>query len=137
MTGLFDVYAALPHAALRAGQGNPDGAVVELASPLHLRDYLHELNDHGLDYKAAGVDSFDQPFLAYLSGPYGEPAEVLVGDPWEGEVGYSTGTRCEECSAANAHTLAHLAYPVRVLTRTVTTPTTARRWIDTERTENP
>lgn len=82
-----------------------------------LRAVLDTLNESGVDYKVAGMDSVGNAFLATLTGPYAEGIAVMWGNPWDSEVDYSTGIRCEECYAANNDTPDHIKYPAEVILR--------------------
>lgn len=88
-----------------------------LADAVALRAHLDALNDHGIDFRAAGMDSRGAPFLIALSGPYAESEQVFYGSPWDSEVDWGTGRWCAECNAANPHSIESLAFPVVVLTR--------------------
>lgn len=76
---------------------------------------LNALNDAGIDFRLPGLDAGGQPFLVMLDGPYAESVKVVVGSPWDSEVDWGTGRRCEDCNAANLHEIEHIAFPAVVL----------------------
>lgn len=78
-----------------------------------LRALLDDLNNAGIGYQVAGVDAAHAPFIVALSGPYAEKEVVIFGNPWDPEVDWVTGPRCEEC--ANLSTMDALRFPVTVL----------------------
>ena len=82
-----------------------------------LRVHLDALNESGTDYRAAGMGKNGEPFLIALSGPYAESEDVIYGSPWDGEVDYGTGVRCDECNAAHHHGIGAIAFPAVVLIR--------------------
>lgn len=93
-------------------------ALITLTSPTQVRAYLDRLNDAGLDHIAAGMTATGAPFLVALCGAYADSEVVIYGNPWDTEVDYTTGTRCDECGAEHlAAGLASLTMPVTVLAR--------------------
>lgn len=95
--------------------------IVQLASADELRQHMDLLNESGHHSEIAGVDCNGHAFLACLRGPYAEWTEVFFGSPWDGELDYGTGTYCDECNAANTHTVEDIKYPVTVFqTREIT-----------------
>jgi hypothetical protein len=80
-----------------------------------LRGHLDALNDEGRHATTAGVDVNGNAFLIDLAGPYAEKEVVIFGDPWDAEVGYGHGQRCDECCAADLHQMSDLHFPVTVL----------------------
>lgn len=93
------------------------GEVIEvkvLADEPALRDLLDTLNNDGIDYKLAGMDSKNESFLACLSGVYAENLVIVFGNPWDSEVEYRTGVFCEHCQGQNLATADRLAFPISV-----------------------
>ena len=90
--------------------------LVRVADAEGLRAHLDALNEAGKDFRAAGTDARGEPFLIALDGPYAEVEVVIHGSPWDSEVDYGTGRRCEECHAANLQDMGSLSFPVTILT---------------------
>ena len=86
-----------------------------LANADQLRNLLDYLNESGDDHRAVGMDSRGQPFLIALSGCYADTEVVIYGDPWDPEVDYGVGRRCDECNGSNFHGMDSLRFPVTVL----------------------
>lgn len=91
--------------------------IVSFADAAALRAHLDAINELGWDYRAVGIDAVNEPFLITLHGPYAETEQVFFVSPWDGEVDHGTGQKCDECCAANPHTIDQIRYPVEVLTR--------------------
>lgn len=96
---------------------------VILADAEALRDHLDGLNEAGTRPVAVGIDDVGQPFLITLVGPYVESEDVIFDSPWQSDL--DMGERvdgvwvphpsCDECSAAQAHSINDIRYPVTLL----------------------
>lgn len=90
-------------------------AIKTCERPEDLRGILDDLNETGVGYSVAGVTKFGAPFIASLAGPYAEVVVITWGNPWDSEVDYGTGTRCDECQAHDNADYESIAYPVQVI----------------------
>ena len=94
----------------------PSGpTLLVLADAEALRDHLDALNESGEDCTTAGIDARGSAFIVVLAGPYAETEAVVLGNPWDNEVDFGTGTYCEECRAHANAGLDRLNFPVTVM----------------------
>lgn len=107
-----------------SGQPVERDRTLAIADAEALRDHLNDLNSTGTDFRAVGMDARGAAFLIALSGCYADTEVVLYGDPWDGEVEYGTGRRCDECNAQELHPMESLRFPVLVILR-ATSPDSA------------
>jgi hypothetical protein len=89
--------------------------LIELPNPDALRNLLDTLNEAGVDPSIAGTDAMGSPFLIVLDGPYGETEAVVMGNPYDSEVGPAHGYRCEECRGHENSSMKDLHFPVHIL----------------------
>lgn len=89
--------------------------LVSVGSDEALRDRLDAMNEQGIDPLVVGVDAAGRSFLVTLQGPYAETEAVLLGIPWDSEVDWSSGRRCDECGCSEAFGLDDLTFPVDVV----------------------
>lgn len=76
---------------------------------------LDSMNESGIEPTLAGVDDRGMAFLIQLSGVYAENTTVMFGSPWDPEVDYGNGLRCDECNASNLFCADDLHFPVSVM----------------------
>ena len=80
-----------------------------------LFDRMNDMNTSGVDPKVVGLDATGTPFMAQLVGAYASEMIIICGTPWDSEVEYSTGIRCDECAAQNHHKPSDLEWRVSLI----------------------